>query len=311
MRGQWPSGWEEPEDEELDTEEPDEETEVRLSEVAAFLATVPAPVLPGAIESRIIAALAAESAARAADLTTDPAAGSPGTDRSRTLGPAPARARVRRFRGLRPAQVSGALVACLLFVGLGFAISLSHGPSSSSSAVSAPAAGSASAGGAKGYSSAGGGAAGPRVLAGSPAIVVVQSGTTYQGASLGGQVRSAIQSLHRDKRIPAAAVPSASSSSASARASSAVASSAPASSAAGRESSAASASNGSAASTSVNTLRGCVLNLTGGAAPRLVDLASYQGTPAYVIATASHVWVVRLDCTAARPNVIASASLAS
>jgi cytoskeletal protein RodZ len=308
MRGQWPSGWEDPEDEELDTEEPDEETEVRLSEVAAFLATVPAPVLPGAIESRILAALAAESAARAADLTTDPVAGSPGTDRSRTLGPAPARARVRRFRGLRPAHVSGALAACLLFAGIGFAISLSNGASSSSgSAANAPqAADSASATGkgAKGYS-----ASGPSYLPGSPAIVVIHSGTTYQGATLGGQVRSAIQALHANERTPAAPVPSASSSSA-APASSAPASSAAASSAAGSGSSPASVSNGSA-STSVNVLRGCVLNLTGRTAPRLVDLASYQGMPAYVIATASHVWVVRLDCTAARPDVITSASLAS
>ena len=37
----------------------------RLSEVAAFLASVPAPVLPGAVEARISAALAAEAAARA------------------------------------------------------------------------------------------------------------------------------------------------------------------------------------------------------------------------------------------------------
>src|SRR5512146_2781604 len=290
MRGQWPSGWEDPEDEELDTEEPDEGTEVRLSEVAAFLATVPAPVLPGAIESRIVAALAAESAARAADLTTDPAAGSPGTDRSRTLGPAPARSRVRRFRRLRPAQVSGALLACLLFVGLGFAISLSHGPSSSSSsAASAPqAAASPTAGGEKGYSSSAGGAAGPQFLAGSPVIVVIQSGTTYQGATLGGQVRSAIQAVHADKRIPAATVPSASSSSAAAAASSAPASAAGSASAT-PASSAAAASNGSAVVGTGNVLRGCVLNLTDGVAPRLVDRASYQGTPAYVIATASQV----------------------
>jgi hypothetical protein len=309
MTGQWPSGWDDPEDEVLDTEEPDEETEVRLSQVAAFLATVPAPVLPGTLESRIVAALAAESAARAADFTADSATRSPEQDRSRTLGPAPARARVRRFRGLRPAQVSGALVACLLFVGLGFAISLYHGPSSSSSAASAPAAASATAGGEKGYSSQGDGAAGPSVLAGSPVIVVIQSGMTYRGTTLTGQVRSAIHTLRGDRLIPGpAAVPSASASSSSASASSTAApASSAASSAASAESSAASAPSESAA----NVLRGCVLNLTGGAAPRLVDRASYQGTPAYVIATASHVWVVGLDCTAARPDLITSASLPS
>lgn len=310
MTGQWPSGWDDPEDEELDTEEPDEETEVRLSQVAAFLATVPAPVLPGAIESRIVAALAAESAARAADFTADSAVRSPEPDRSRTLGPVPARARVRRFRGLRPAQVSGALVACLLFVGLGFAISLYHGPSSSSSAASAPAAASATAGGTKGYSALGRDAAPPQVLPGSPVIVVIGSGMTYQGTTLTGQVQSAIHTLRADLTPGPAVVPSAAASSSSAPASSAAASassSAVASSAGSAESSSTSALNGAAA----NALRGCVLNLTGGAAPRLVDRASYQGTPAYVIATASHVWVVGLDCTEARPDLITSASLPS
>ncbi len=63
--------------------------------------------------------------------------------------------------------------------------------------------------------------------------------------------------------------------------------------------------------TSEKDLRGCVLALTGGVAPRLVDKAIYQGTPAYVIATASRVWVVRTDCTANRPDLITSVPLAS
>jgi hypothetical protein len=75
--------------------------------------------------------------------------------------------------------------------------------------------------------------------------------------------------------------------------------------------SSASASAPRYASLAPNSLRGCVVHFTGGAAPRLIDRASYQGTPVYVIASASHVWVVGLDCTAGRPDLIASASLGS
>ncbi len=143
MSREWPPGWEDPEDAELDAEELDEETDVRLAEVSAFLATVSAPVLPGAIESRIMAALAAESAARGEDSP----ARAPEPDGPRILRPAPARARVRRgvyrvrrFDRIRPAMVAGPLVACLLFAGLGYAISLGGASSSSSVASSAPSA---------------------------------------------------------------------------------------------------------------------------------------------------------------------------
>jgi hypothetical protein len=57
-------------------------------------------------------------------------------------------------------------------------------------------------------------------------------------------------------------------------------------------------------------LRGCVVHLTGGLPPRLVDRATYQGDPAYVIASSSHVWVVGPGCTAANPELITSAALA-
>ncbi len=58
-------------------------------------------------------------------------------------------------------------------------------------------------------------------------------------------------------------------------------------------------------------LRECILKVTGGMPLLLVDRASYQGTPAYMIASSSHVWVVGLGCTAARPQVMASVPLAS
>jgi hypothetical protein len=50
--------------------------------------------------------------------------------------------------------------------------------------------------------------------------------------------------------------------------------------------------------------------LTGDVPPRLVDRATYQGEPAYVIASSTRVWVVRLGCTAAKTELIVSAALA-
>ena len=57
------------------------------------------------------------------------------------------------------------------------------------------------------------------------------------------------------------------------------------------------------------TLAGCVLHLTGNVRPSLVDRATYQGKPAYVIAAADRVWVVGLGCTASNPDLITSARL--
>jgi hypothetical protein len=59
-----------------------------------------------------------------------------------------------------------------------------------------------------------------------------------------------------------------------------------------------------------SALRGCVVHLTGGLPPRLVDRATYQGDPAYIIASSSHVWVVGLGCTAANSELIRSVALA-
>jgi hypothetical protein len=56
-------------------------------------------------------------------------------------------------------------------------------------------------------------------------------------------------------------------------------------------------------------LEACVSRVTDGATPSLVDQASYDGIPAYIIATQSRVWVVRPGCTAANPQEITSVSL--
>ena len=296
MSGHWPPEWEDPEEEFPEEAEQSDATalaeagEARLSEVAAYLATVPVPALPDAVEARINAALAAEGAG------------------SRPLGPAPARARVRRHslrghslrghsgdgrrsgdgrpgRGLlrRPVVAVGSLVVCLLLAGLGFTLSRGSTPEPESSS---PAAGAAGSSFAVGSSSAGSSSAGSRA-AGAPGVVpaasasssspstlgpqnagsestflVTASGTKYQRATLAGQVHARSASPTSVGAAPSAA------------------------------------------------LRGCVLHLTGGALPRLVDRATYQGEPSYVIASSTRVWVVGLGCTAAKTELIVSVALA-
>lgn len=302
MSGQRPPEWDDDFHEE--TGQPHAGADARLSEVASYLASVPAPLLPEAVEARISAAIAAEAATRAAVANGDGGDGRVGADRadrdgrggqdkavvrSRTLGPAPARARVRR-RALLGRLVIGPLVVCLL-VGFGYLVSRSG--SSSSSSAAAPAAGSSAvsrpqagpaAVGRSGSAAAGADRSVPAPAAASPAFVVTESGTSYQRATLAGQVRAR---LIADAAGQAAPTPDASSASASASSS---------------------ASAGTLVPTA--TLRGCVLGVVDGAAPRLVDRASYDGTPAYIIASSSRVWVVGLGCTAAKHELITSVPLA-
>ena len=86
----------------------------------------------------------------------------------------------------------------------------------------------------------------------------------------------------------AAAVTPASSASASAAASSAASSS----------------SAGVGASVPSARLSGCVSAVTGRVAPSLVDKASYDGIPAYIIAVPTEVWVVGRGCTAADTQLL-------
>lgn len=285
MSGHWPSEWEDPEEEftegaEDGTPVVDETAEARLSEVTAYLASVPVPVMPDAVERRINAALAAEASG------------------SRPLAPPPARARIRR-RGLErkrsgdrsrrgfpggdflhgQARGIGLVVVCLLLAGLGFALSRGA-PQSESSSAAEPAAGSnmtqgsssseSSAASAAGAAPAPSAALGPQDGSMSGvSFAVTASGTRYQRATLTEQVRDRLVANGRS-RTP---VPS-------------------------------------AAATPSAALRGCVVKLTGGAEPRLVDRANYQGEPAYVIATSARVWVVGPGCTAAKTELIVSVALA-
>lgn len=331
-----PPEWEDPEEKFPEgADQVDTEAETRLSAVTAYLASVPPPVLPDAFEARISAAIAAEAAARAE--TPSPAAeasaatgassatgtftaagasragsASPATGASagasagtgafratgasaatgepRTLGSAPRRARVARRRAAgrsrqrlrsRSLLAVASVVACLVLAGLGYGLSRgTSGPSRLS-----PAAGAAAGSSAARDSTA---AAGPSYTpqAGAPAAPVpaasagagasfrvTASGTGYQRSTLAGQVRVVLS--HENTKPSGAEVPGARS-----------------------------------ATGSASPLYGCVLHLTGGQSPLLVDRATYQGQAAYIVASSSRVWVVGLGCTAAKPELIVSVPLA-
>ena len=273
----------------------------RLDAVGSVLASVPAPAMPDEVQRRIAAALAAEATARQAEGTAGQAEGTAGqAEGTAGQGAAPSAGRHRHRRAsgasgsgrrsaqrphrFRPVMTLVPVAACLLLAGFGYLLSNiggSSGPSgavsaaSPSSAASAPAAGSAPA--ASGSPAEGSGSAGsvPRAL--EPAVgaepgsspragfVVTASGTRYQRATLGVQVRHqmAVQAASRS----AEAQPTE-----------------------GQR-----AAAGSAPSPS---LAACVRRLAGNEPPSLVDRATYEGRPAYVIAVPARAWVVGLDCTA-------------
>jgi len=267
----------------------------QLDAVGSVLTSVPAPVMPDEVERRIAAALAAEAAARQADgAARQGAVPSAGHSRHRRLSGAPeapsARGSGRRPAGrprrLRPVMTLVPVAACLL-AGFGYLLSNVVGPSGPSGAVSAasassaasapaeraaplPAEGSASAGSVPSESPT---AAGLEPANGTPAgFAVTRSGTMYHRATLGAQVlhQMALQAASHS----AAAQPG--------------------------------PSGGSAPSQS---LVGCVQRLTGNVPPSLVDRATYQGKPAYVIAVPTRAWVVGLGCTASNTALITSIRL--
>jgi hypothetical protein len=358
MSGQWPPEWEDPDDERPDSALPDGQrpddghSDLELSEVTSFLASVRGPALPASFEARISAAIAAEAAARAASepraaaepagpLTAAAEAGdAKDTDRSgnpEEFSPAataggrstPARRRPRRGSqgsgraaaasgpgGSRPGggrrrlrmpsmqAASWTLVCVLVLAGFGFLVTRGGGSSSSSQAESSPASQpAASAAGPAGKqpdtehaagtlpeaassaSSSAGSTAGPR-----NGFLVYSTGVAYQRSTLASQVRAELDSPALGGRGPV--------NSANATASAP----APAASA-----SAASSSVSGALPTA--QLSGCVSEVTGGAAPSLVDKASYDGIPAYIIAVPTRVWVVGRGCTAADTQLIVQAPL--
>jgi hypothetical protein len=274
----------------------------QLAAVSSALATEPAPPMPDAVERRIAAALAAE--AEAARTTESPSvtdgtpdtptpraaeapsgAGgprhasrgrsrSPGSPRHDPAGPGRrGRRSPRAARRFRPAMVlSGAAAAVL--IGVAVVLGLVYLPSSSSS---------------------------------SPASGTAASAPSRPSAEAGGNAPASSQ-LAPGAREPARSEPSAAfvlttsgtryqppTLTAQVRAKMAALSHASGEAVSGRSVS--------------QTLAACVLHLTGNERPSLVDRATYQGKPAYVIAVPDRVWVVGLGCTASNPDLITSARL--
>jgi hypothetical protein len=327
----------------------DAELDPEASQVSLFLASVPSPMLPASFEARISAAIAAEATARAdgtvsagrvsastesggtesadagtavtgtdAAETTDrssppefsPAVaegGSATSARRRRRTSAASRGSARRSgpTGLRPdgrrrrfrvpsTAVTAPLLVLLVIAGFAFAITRFSGSGATYSGSvfsGTPAQGAASSTSGKHSTQAGRNAGPVPQFVGRPGesgpFMVIESGSRYQGSTLASQVRGQLNAVSQGAVTPAASV--------SNEASATVVASASATSPPSHAPSA--------------ELAGCVSHLTGGVTPRLVDQASYDGIPAYIIAVPSRVWVVRLGCTAADPQEIASVSL--
>ena len=250
----------------------------QLARVTTALASAPDPAMPDAVERRIMAALATEaSRAAEASLTAETplATETPqGTGAARdTAARRPDQRRPgSRNRWLRPAMLASAAAACLVLFGGVYGIAhLSSGSSSSSAASSA--AGSAAAGS---ESSPLAGEA-PGTHTGLEPANGAQRPATFTVTASGTSYQPAtlaaqVRALLTLPTRAAAALPA--------------------------EEAAPSAQ-----------LAGCVLHLTGQMRPSLVDRATYQGRPVYVIAVTNWAWVVGTGCTASNPELIASVGL--
>lgn len=262
----------------------------QLAAVSSALASAPAPPLPDAVERRITAALATEAApaTRAASTSVSTAPEGAAPEGTRGTGQQTSKRGIRWLRlaalstgragsgrGIRllsPVVVASATAACLVLFGLAYLLVLAHPaarPVSSSAAGSA-----ASAPAAVGVPSpAAGNSLVPPARAAKAVFLVTASGTRYQRATLAAQVRAELAAKSVSERLRGASRPAGASSVPSA------------------------------------ALTACVLHVTGGVSPTLVDRATYQGKAAYVIAVPHRAWVVGPDCTAGNPDVITSTGL--
>lgn len=274
MSGQWPPDWGESDDDvRAETEQADAEADARMSEVTAYLAALPGPVLPDAVEAQISAAIAAEATARAQANAQAVNA----TTGGRTLGRPPRRPKVRRSGKFRIRAISS-VAAVLVLAVFGYLLKLGIGSSSSSS--SAPDTFAAAPAASAEHKEAGASKSGESLSAPLPAeakpsgaasvsFTVTDRGDAYQKSTLVSLVRERLAASRQTKS--ALGIP--------------------------------------VGSTPPTALVGCVLHLTGNTVPRLVDEATYAGKPVYVIAVSNRAWVVGRGCTATHPELITSVSL--
>jgi hypothetical protein len=287
----------------------------QLSTVTQALASIPAPSLPDAVEQRIGAAIAAEAAARrvaslAASSVADPsAAASPAPVSPAPVSPAAERWHARRWsprRALKsvgprlrlsPVQMLVPVAACLLLAGLGYLLSMPKAAGMPSSAGSSSALRSATA---PGKSPVSGGprrdAISPTSATGSmpgghrPVFLVTVSTIRYQKSTLRAQINSQLarQALTPDVS-PSPVITGTTGN---------------------QKGASGSAGPPNSAFVPSTSLVGCVMHLTEDVQPDLVQRATYQAEPVYVIAIQDRAWVVGLTCTAAKPALIISVALA-
>lgn len=277
----------------------------QLAAVSEELAAAPALALPRQVERRIAAALLIEAATR------DAAASQPGRDAS---GPQPDR-RTRAWKRpvplfsravTVPLGVLVPAVVCLLLAVGGYAVSLSdaspsHPVAEGASTASAPGSPASAARGPRSGAAIegpGGSALRHDTLSSrsgtGTAFVVLTSGTDYQPATLQGQVREEIQVIPSPSVTPVPVVTGVRTQATSPQ---------------GQASATEPAGNQHGDTAPSGSLVGCVMRITDDREPALVDRASYESRPAYVIAVPSRVWVAPLTCTAAHPGVITSQPL--
>jgi hypothetical protein len=254
----------------------------QLAAVTTVLASAPEPAMPDAVESRIMAALATEAALVTVTPHDTEAAHDTAAKRDTALRPVGGDGGGSRRRPgggrsgpgnrwLRPAVLASAAAACLVLFGGVYGIAhLSSGSSSSSAASSA--AGSAAAG-SESSPLAGAQAPGTHTRL-EPADSAPAAAFAVTASGTNYQSATLAKQVRAQLARPAktAALPAA-----------------------------------EAASSA--QLSACVLHLTGQTRPSLVDRATYQGKPAYVIAVTNWAWVVGTGCTASNPELIASVGL--
>ncbi|MGZ4433010.1 MAG: hypothetical protein ACXVW7_05180 [Trebonia sp.] len=254
----------------------------QLAAVTTVLASAPEPAMPDAVESRIMAALATEAALVTVTPHDTEAAHDTAAKRDTALRPVGGDGGGSRRRPgggrsgpgnrwLRPAVLASAAAACLVLFGGVYGIAhLSSGSSSSSAASSA--AGSAAAG-SESSPLAGAQAPGTHTRL-EPADSAPAAAFAVTASGTNYQSATLAQQVRAQLARPAktAALPAAE------------------------------------AARSAQ-LSACVLHLTGQTRPSLVDRATYQGKPAYVIAVTNRAWVVGTGCTASNPELIASVGL--
>jgi hypothetical protein len=250
----------------------------QLTAVTTVLASAPEPAMPDAVESRIMAALATEAALVTVTPHDTEAAHDTAAKRDTALRPVGGDGGGSRRRPgggrsgpgnrwLRPAVLASAAAACLVLFGGVYGIAhLSSGSSSSSAASSA--AGSAAAG-SESSPLAGAQAPGTHTRL-EPADSAPAAAFAVTASGTNYQPATLAKQVRAQLARPAktAALP--------------------------------------AAEAAPAQLSACVLHLTGQMRPSLVDRATYQGKPAYVIAVTNWAWVVGTGCTASNPELIAS-----